>query len=107
MTTKDSGPGIDALPLARREPALVRGQDPELLAVLGDRAPGDRETALLQRLRDLLVGLRLRRVLRGQEVLDHLLDRARRPHLAVAGRDSAVEEALELAQPVRALGVLV
>src|SRR6059036_3077812 len=81
-------------PLPRREPALVRGQDAELLAVLGDRAPGDRETALLQRLRDLLVGLRLRRVLRRQEVLDHLLDRDRRYHLAVAGRDPAVEEEL-------------
>src|SRR5438093_8983966 len=53
----------------------MRGQNAELLAVLGHRAPGDRETALLQRLRDFLVGLRLRRVLGGQEILDHLLDR--------------------------------
>src|SRR5213594_3679196 len=52
-------PGSDASPLSQRQPALVRGQDAELLAVLGDRAPGDRETALLQRLRDLLIGLRL------------------------------------------------
>jgi hypothetical protein len=37
----------------------VRGQDAELLAVLGDRPPRDREAALLQGLGDFLIGLRL------------------------------------------------
>src|SRR5678816_536238 len=115
MTTTASGAVIlafpyhpgGASPLSRRQPALVRGQNPELLAVLGDRAAGDREAALLQRLRDFLIRLRLRRVLGGQEVLDHLLDRHRRDHLAVARGDAAVEEELQLEQALRRLDVLV
>ena len=45
----------------------MRGQDAELLAVLGDGPPRDREAPLLQGLGDFLVGLRLRRVLGRQE----------------------------------------
>src|SRR5437899_12091363 len=96
-----------ASPLPRRETPLVRGQDAELLAVLGDRAARDRETTLLERLRDFLVGLRLCRVFGGQDVLDHLLDRDRRHHLPVARRDAAVEEELQLEQPLRGFDVLV
>src|SRR2546422_465672 len=96
-----------ASPLPRRETPLMRGQDAELLAVLGDRATRDRETTLLERLRDFLVGLRLCRVFGGQDVLDHLLDRDRRHHLPVARRDAAVEEELQLEQPLRGFDVLV
>src|SRR5213594_193767 len=65
MTTNDRGAVITPRPsaLPGREPALVRGQDAELLAVLGDRPPRDRETPLLQGLGDFLIGLRLGRVL--------------------------------------------
>src|SRR5213593_3281761 len=100
-------PAAGASPLPRRETPLVRGQDAELLAVLGDRAARDREATLLERLRDFLVGLRLCRVFGGQDVLDHLLDRDRRYHLPVARRDAAVEEELQLEQPLRGFDVLV
>src|SRR5436309_3480720 len=102
-----SWPAAGASPLPWCETPLVRGQDAELLAVLGHRAARDRETTLLERLRDFLVGLRLCRVFGGQDVLDHLLDRDRRHHLPVARRDAAVEEELQLEQPLRGFDVLV
>src|SRR5687767_9413430 len=75
-------------PPPRHEPSLVRRQDPQLLPVLRDGAARDGEAAALQDLRDLLVGQRLRGILVREEVLDHLLHRDGRHHLAVAGLDA-------------------
>src|SRR5262249_62179570 len=93
--------------LAGRQLPLMRRQDAELLAILGDRAPGDRQPALLQAPRDLLVGERLLEILLGHQVLDHLLDADRRDHLAPAGGDPAVEEELQLEETLGGLDVLV
>ena len=49
------------LALLGLQPPLMRGQDAELLAVLGHRAPRDGEALPVQRLGDLLVGERLAR----------------------------------------------
>src|SRR6266571_6486257 len=97
MTTKWIGIRVLVTPpgcssLARLQAPLVRWQDAQLLAILGDRAPRDREPSGLQLLRHFLVGERPPGVLGGEEVLDLLLDRHRRHHLAVRRLDAAVEE---------------
>src|SRR5262245_8588891 len=86
---------------------LVRRQDPQLLAIFGDGAPGDGEPLPLQRLGDLLIGERLAAVLAGDHVADRLLDRHRRDHRAVLGGDAAVEEELQLEEALRRLHVLI
>src|SRR5438093_10736251 len=100
------GGGRSAPPLGRQSP-LVGRQDPQLFAILRDRAARDRESPALEDLGDLLVTQRLRGILVGQQVLDHLLDRHRRHHLAVARRNTAMEEELQLEQALGRLDVLV
>src|SRR5690606_9829939 len=54
--------------------ALRRGEDPEELAVLGDRAPRDLDAlGLLQHLDDLLIADRVRLVFLVDQLLDRLL----------------------------------
>src|SRR6266849_8038830 len=88
-------------------PSLVRGENAELLPVLGYRAPRDGEALPAQDLGDLLVGQRLARVLGGHEVPDVLLDGDGGDHLPGVRGDAAVEEVLELEEPLRRLHVLV
>src|SRR5262245_58533041 len=73
MMTKETESATSAL--ARHQPSLVGRQDAQLLAILGDRPPRDRQRAALEDLCDLLIGQRLRRILVGEQILDHLLHR--------------------------------
>src|SRR5262249_49798764 len=85
------GPSVARrLALLGREAALMRRQDAELLAVLGHGAPRDREPLGVQGRGDVLVREGLAGILGGDEVLNHLLDRHRRHHLARRGGDAAV-----------------
>src|SRR5438552_5753781 len=91
------------LPLLRLEPSLVRRQHAQLLAVLRDGAPRDRQPLRVQGLGDLLVGQRGAGILGVHHVADHLLHRHRRHHRAVLGGDTAVEEELQHEQPLARL----
>ena len=62
----------DSLP--RQQSPLMRGQDPQLLPVLGHRTTGDGEPAPFQVVRDLLIGQGLGGILGSQMILNHLLD---------------------------------
>src|SRR5438309_3699862 len=89
------------------EPPLVRRENAKLLPVFGYRASRDGEALPAQDLGDLLVRQRLARVFGGHEVPDVLLDGDRGDHLPGVRGDAAVEEVLELEQPLGRLHVLV
>ena len=90
--------------LADGEPALMRRQDAELLAVLRDRPARDGQALLPERLGDVLVGERLRQIssfaTRSSIIF---LTLTRRDLVAMCLGDPAVEEELERQDPLRRL----
>ena len=58
--------------------AHARGENTELVAILGDGAARDLDTVLLQDVDDGLIGQRMLGILVGDELLDLRLDAARR-----------------------------
>src|SRR5690242_11016541 len=75
--------------------AHPRGQDAELVAVLGDRAAGDLDALPLEQLDDLLIGQRILRRLIVHELLNLRLDRSGARVLSGRGREAARGKGLE------------
>src|SRR3954465_12585830 len=78
-------------------------KDAELVAILGDGATRDLHAGLLQDVDDRLIGERVLGVLVLDELLDLVLDAARRDVLAAGGREARAEEELEREHATRRL----
>ncbi len=78
-----------------------------MLAVLGDRPPGDVDAFLLQELDEPLITVRMSLVLEVDELLDALLDGLAGEVVAGGTADAGVEEILELEDSLRGVDVFV
>src|SRR5688572_18579937 len=94
------GPEFEARPWAalRDGPPLVRRRYSQCLPVFGDGAARDLDAVLQQQVGERGIGQRLVGRLRGDQALDHGLDRGRRAGPALGRLDVAREEILELVE---------
>ena len=78
-----------------------------MLTVLGHRPAGYFDILVLEQLDDPLIGVRILRTLRADDLLDLELDRLGRQILAVGASNPRVEKVLELVDALRGMDVLV
>src|SRR6185312_12252435 len=87
--------------------ALRAGEDAQLLAVFGYGAARDLDVLVVEELDDALIGVRVLRALRQDDLLDLQLDRLGGQVVSVGPRDPGIEEILQLVDPLGRVDVLV